>query len=429
MTSLLAIPATFIGSCTGTCASYTLCKVCTSKCELSNEISKYIFLFFMFIGTSIGGLLSILHKPLDIHFDWKFTEQTYHLCGEQCVGDSAIYRTSAALSIFYMIMALCTCTISHFSTTIHKSYWFSKFFILISLIVSFMFIPQSIINAYVNVCQYLSILFLCLQLLTLIDFGYTFNEKLISFNNEGSFWAITIVILSITMNIACMVMMIYLYMTVTTTIGFIIVTVTTLLCLFHTIISLSNVAQHGTLLTSSIVSIYMFYLCFASLHTPLQNGIERYMGIFFTAGSLCFSAHSASLTNIFHIEKTPSINSLHLLNSIIIKQDDILHNKEINNTISNYKPYTDESQEIKEKEEQEEQKQEEYCVNGFFHIMLMLASMYMAMIFTDWGHMFVSSTDSSIQEYNFKIISLLICSILYIWTLIAPSLFPDRDFS
>ena len=68
---------------------------------------------------------------------------------------------------------------------------------------------------------------------------------------------------------------------------------------------------------------------------------------------------------------------------------------------------------------------------SFFHIIFALASMYIAMLMTGWG--------STVQEKDridvgwssvwVKTGAEWVTAILYCWSLLAPTLFPDRDFS
>jgi hypothetical protein len=68
---------------------------------------------------------------------------------------------------------------------------------------------------------------------------------------------------------------------------------------------------------------------------------------------------------------------------------------------------------------------------SLFHFMFVLATLYAMMTLTNW---YQPAKDFSTYNNNLaslwvKITSSWICIILYIWTCVAPALFPDRDFS
>ncbi|KAG6623814.1 TMS membrane protein [Phytophthora cinnamomi] len=61
-----------------------------------------------------------------------------------------------------------------------------------------------------------------------------------------------------------------------------------------------------------------------------------------------------------------------------------------------------------------------------FYSMMCLAGLYMAMVLTDWN-----SADGSFNNVSMwvKIVAQWVTILLFAWTLVAPKLFPDRDFS
>ncbi|KAF4325134.1 hypothetical protein BBO99_00000576 [Phytophthora kernoviae] len=65
-----------------------------------------------------------------------------------------------------------------------------------------------------------------------------------------------------------------------------------------------------------------------------------------------------------------------------------------------------------------------------FHVLMVLASLYMAMVLTNWGSPNGSSSkDDEIVTMWVKAISQWVVSGLFLWTLVAPTVFPGRDFS
>lgn len=68
---------------------------------------------------------------------------------------------------------------------------------------------------------------------------------------------------------------------------------------------------------------------------------------------------------------------------------------------------------------------------AFFHSVFALASMYIAMLMTGWG---VQAEGKDLIDVGWasvwtKFASLWFTALLYSWSLLAPLLFPDRDFS
>lgn len=71
-------------------------------------------------------------------------------------------------------------------------------------------------------------------------------------------------------------------------------------------------------------------------------------------------------------------------------------------------------------------------VYSFFHLIFALASMYSAMLLTGWGN--ANMAEKDIIDVGWpsvwvRIITQWITAGLYMWSLVAPQIFPDRDFS
>lgn len=67
---------------------------------------------------------------------------------------------------------------------------------------------------------------------------------------------------------------------------------------------------------------------------------------------------------------------------------------------------------------------------SFFHLIFALASMYIAMLMTGWGTVAQDKDriDVGWASVYVKISAEWLTGLLYCWTLIAPALFPDREF-
>lgn len=68
---------------------------------------------------------------------------------------------------------------------------------------------------------------------------------------------------------------------------------------------------------------------------------------------------------------------------------------------------------------------------SFFHIMFGLATLYVMMTLTNWYKPDQEGKNLTENQASMwiKIISSWLCSALYTWTLVAPIILPDRDFS
>jgi hypothetical protein len=68
---------------------------------------------------------------------------------------------------------------------------------------------------------------------------------------------------------------------------------------------------------------------------------------------------------------------------------------------------------------------------SFFHLMFALAAMYTSMLLTGWGTRHEDDTEaigSGWASVWVKFFSVWATGAIYLWCLIAPALFPDREF-
>ena len=69
---------------------------------------------------------------------------------------------------------------------------------------------------------------------------------------------------------------------------------------------------------------------------------------------------------------------------------------------------------------------------SYFHLVFATASMYSAMLFVGWrrqAQVDANKLDAGWESTYVKIACGFISGLLYLWTLVAPLLFPDRDFA
>jgi len=349
-------------------------------------------------------------------------------CGDVCGGVYVVYRFSFALAAFFALMTLLTACKSRFATQAHRSFWIGKVALLLVLFFSSLAISNDFFVGYRETARYLSFAFLLIQIVLIIDWAYTLNEKMLELDEKSDSegvcgWRLAIVGVSAVLyigSIAAWVMM-YIYFgkdgcpaqqTV--------ISITLILCVTLTGISFSKIAPHGTLLTSSAVTCYASFLCYSALAShpddscnPLadqsSSGWNLVFGILAAAVSLSSMASSMSKTTV--IGKDASSTDL-------------------------AKPLDDGAQGSSSDEEE---------VNAdswwTFHVMMLACSLYYAMLLSDWSSQppdidgiplvrgAAQAYSVSLSTFWVKVISLLVALGVYAWTLVAPYIFRDtRDF-
>jgi len=320
-----------------------------------------------------------------------------------CIGNQAVYRLSWASFVFFMLMCIFTiCVIQ-----VHYKFYLCKFLVLVASCIGFFFLPDSFMDVWSEICRVLSFFFLVLQLIILIDFANDLHEFLINPQGQDGDDAampcsakatyLTLCFLGIGGSIAgCVCMFIYLgdcplnkfFIAMTLIFGFL------------TVLLSSWGKFNKGLLVPSIIFAYGTFICWQAISsnpntdcnanaagTGSQNLGSLIIGLIIIMVSLVYACNSAA-------NAAPTLCTFG----------------------------------VAKKEDDPDQK------NYFFHFVMAMGCMYMAMILTNWGKSSgdaSSNTNTGISTESMwiKISSQWFAYVLYVWSLLAPVLFPDRDFS
>ena len=204
----LSMAATCGGSLLGSCCASMACKACSCACTLTQRVSSFVYLGLVYIfliaaytfkyqggpivigGSTNATESSILDKMRHAAMDqtvgqisdrwnsnfWcapRYPTGIIICCEDVCGGDFAVYRFSFTLCVFFAAMTLLCAGTSKLGARTHRGFWFLKAFVVFALLVSTLFISNETLVGYREAARYLSVLFLLMQILLLIDFGYT----------------------------------------------------------------------------------------------------------------------------------------------------------------------------------------------------------------------------------------------------------------
>jgi len=305
------------------------------------------------------------------------------------------------------------------------------------------FIPNVFFEYYGWVALGASGLFILVQLVILVDFAHSWAENWIEkrddFIEEGmNRWMVALLVASIILycfSIAATIVMYVFFSSCQMNLAFI--SINLVLCIVMTITSLHpKVQEHSEssgILQASIISAYCTYLAWSSLMSePVDfrpDGLQcnpRASDVGTSASSNITVIIGAVITIIALVYTTIRV-------AISVGNNDL-----------ESQPLTKEEKEIESEMDKEEDvksvNKDDPVEYSFvkFHLIFVLGSMYLAMLMSDWQTVAATTTsngvahitvDSGIGAVWVKIVSSWIAVGLYIWTLIGPVLFPDRDWS
>jgi len=451
-----------LGSICASCAASLACSACkcacSFKCLATKSIANLVYVVLQLtsailaVSLRYGGVDLNIGADVGIHGVSVCTNTNGTACGnalsfticnhDKCAGYWAVYRISCTLAIFFLLMMILTACTCKGSVHAHQGYWFAKAVFIVGVLAAILFAPNDMLAVYAWIARFIAPLFLVYQMVCYIDFGYRANKMLRDKDVEGGTWRwrylmLLICIVLITGSIACIGIM-YHYYPPSCAFNVLACTTTLLFGLLNISISISRLShEEGNIFVSSLIFAYTTYLCYSTLSAmpePMCNISMSPDGSSET-GSLVLSCVIAGLTVGYFAYR---------MGSKQLRRDSMGSNMmsgkspgeagDASSGATDVVTVQVEGDAGKANGEGGHDGGEEVESESFltYHFVMLIITVYVSMMLTDWG----TPAAAQNQKYNLGYASAWlqmsanwICSILYLWTLVAPKLFPNRDFS
>lgn len=373
-------------------------------------------------------------------FNWghKIPNALTPSCGKECFSYITLMRVSLALVLYHAFFSLILFGVRNtldWRAWLQNGLWFPKLLLLLgSFLLVFYGIPNEGMYGYHIPALVFSALFMLLQSFLLVDFAWQWAQRWIeSWEDSGDVWYRNMLIfccfLFHSVSFALSVYLLYDYGPPRREgcgLNSYFVAMNMVLVVIQSVVSVLPAIQESTpksgLFQASFLGLYTTYLTASAIFSePNQEGfqcsaapatgdeIEKsplhnvmvYSGILLTFVALGYSAFSTGSSSFF-------------MEPVAIDEEgntaDGSNDDEADVVVYDY---------------------------SYFHFTMVLAAFYMAMIVSDWS--VAEGTAPGSQEdikivHGFgamwaKIVMSWLCTVLYLWTLVAPLIFPDRDFN
>ncbi|KAG2536942.1 probable serine incorporator isoform X1 [Panicum virgatum] len=411
-------------SCLASACAGCTCNLCTSAASAVTRRSARIAYCGLFAASLIlSFLLRQFAVPLLKHIPWvNAFDQTPP---DEWFQMNAVLRVSLGNFLFFAIFAIMMIGIKDQNDrrdAWHHGGWIAKIAVWAVLIVLMFCVPNIVITIYEVLSKFGSGLFLLVQVAMLLDFTNNWNDSWVEKDEQK--WEIALLVVTVVCYLSTFAFSGVLFMWFNPSghdcglnVFFI---VTTLILAFAFAIVALHPQINGSIMPASVISVYCAYLCYTSLSSEPDdyecNGLHRHskqvsmsaliLGMLTTVLSVVYSAvRAGSSTTFLSPPSSPRSGA----------KNPLLGDEETG----------------KGNDKESEPRPVSYSYT-FFHLIFALASMYSAMLLTGWTS--AVSEKSELMDVGWTTVWVRICTewvtaALYIWTLIAPLLFPDRDFS
>jgi len=380
------------------------------------------------------------------------------------VGYLAVYRICFVVAVFFAFMAVLMIGVRTSRDPrgpLQNGFWGIKFILLFAGWIAAFFIPH---GSFGPVMMWFGMIgglaFILVQLVLIVDFAHTWaetwQENYRSSADQNWFWALLSATVFFYITCAVCIGLCFGYYT-----GFhtgdcrlheFFISFNMILCLILSVTSVLPVIQehqpNSGLLQASFVSLYIIYLTWSAMSNQPNKMCKPDISSWF-GGSTNTTVSTSQGVSAVHIpEQRPSMDTASIIGLIIwfacvlyssIRSSSNAQAARL--TMSDRVTLTE--AEMTETgggngnngaDESNDDEREGVSYNwSLFHIMFGLSTLYVMMTLTNW---YSPGADKSLETISsnmaavwVKAISAWLCFGIYMWTLVAPVVLPDRDFS
>ncbi|KAJ2448495.1 Membrane protein tms1 [Coemansia sp. RSA 2336] len=454
------------------CLASLGCSCCCAACrhlKISGSIGTRMNYAGMFLLNSTIAYAMTTSWGIDLvkRISWGFISLK---CPEGvCYGTLAVHRMCFSLSLWHVVLGLLTMRVEdsrHPRAALQNGWWLAKFVGWLGLVVISFVIPNGFFQFYSRYVAMVGAgIFLLVQLVLLVDFAYNLAEGCIARweETERLLWRNLLVGGTLAMYVA------FVAMTVVDFVFFakegcgrnqFFITANMLVCIVVSAMAVHPRVQEANLKSglaqAGMVTAYATYLVTSALAgsppeehegAPECNPLARaasaratmaVVGAFFTIGAICYSTTNAAVKSNTLISGGGSYEPLATEDpsSVPLTQStnaQLRQNALRDAVASGALPESALDSDDDDSQMSDDEKAGVQYNYTFFHVVFCMASMYAAMLLTNWNS--ISSTDHiiiigrSTMAVWVKVVTSWLCIALYAWTLLGPVLLPEREWS
>ncbi|XP_059632571.1 uncharacterized protein LOC132275174 [Cornus florida] len=408
-------------SCLCSCCASLTCGLCSSVASgISKRSARLAYCGLFGISLIVSWILREVAAPLLEKCSWINTSDSY---SKEWYQIQAVLRVSLGNFLFFAIFALIMIGVKDQNDrrdSWHHGGWTAKIVIWALLVILMFFLPNIVLTIYGILSKFGAGLFLLVQVIILLDATHSWNDAWVAKDEQK--WYVALLGVSVICYLAAFTISGLLFIWFNPSgqdcgLNVFFIVMTMILAFAFAVIAL-HPKVNGSLLPASVISVYCAYVCFTGLSSEPRdyvcNGLNNtravststlILGMLTTVLSVLYSAlRAGSSTTFLSPPSSPKSGEK--------------------------KPLLDSEKLEEGKEKKETEARPVSYSYTFFHLIFALASMYSAMLLSGWTS---TSESSDLIDVGWTSVWVRICTewvtaVLYVWSLVAPLLFPDREF-
>jgi len=367
---------------------------------------------------------------------------------ENCAGQAGVYRSAFSALVFFVLAAIAvTC-----KRTANREAWPAKYVLFLFLVLGMCFVPNEplFLDVYLNIARIGAIFFILFQQIVFVDLAHNWNDGWVEKSDQaeaeetgsGQKWLVAILVSAASLFVFSIVgwgLLFHFFGGCGTNVAFISVTI--ILSVVVTAAQLSG--TEGSLLSSSLISAYATMQCYNAVtrnpdpecnpHLGEDDVLSIVIGVGLTVVSLGYVGWSTTADSTLGRSDDDDVEGEEMVKPVATGSTE--GNGRIGGVVTNYQSTkVEEAEEAVERADNSDDNVPNIFSNNWkLNISLALVTCWFSMALTGWGSIQADGdvANPQVGKVNMWIIiaSQWVALLLYAWTLVAPRLFPDRDFS
>jgi len=357
----------------------------------------------------------------------------------KCSGNAGAYRAMGSCTLFFLLAAV----VARWRPSANREAWVAKYVLFLFMVAATVFVPNQplFLTVYLHLSRIGGVMFILMQQVILIDVAYTWNDSWVTKADDaemeergsGRKWLAGILAscgVLLFGSIAIMILLIINFSGCSTNEAFIYVTL-----VMSVIITVAQLcSDEGSLLSSSIIVAYATYLVVTAVsknpnaECNPRLGSNDIVGIVVGTGltvlSLAWTGWSYTADRRFSNESRR--NQMVEMSFPLVEGDHALTSSSSSLNYDEF--YSRDADSITVDDESNGVSFHSWKLN----IILAMISCWFSMAITGWGSIQTDGNQANPEVSSVSmwmiISSQWLVLLLYLWTLGAPKLFPDRDF-
>ncbi|KAK5855465.1 hypothetical protein PBY51_005566 [Eleginops maclovinus] len=452
----------------GSLASCASCLCGSASCLLSSccpsafnsTITRLAFSFLLLLGTLVSIIMILPGMEEHLKQIPGFCLGGTSVPGIEnkvncdiIVGYKSVYRMCFAMACFFFLFSIIMIRVRSSKDprgAIQNGFWFFKFLVLVGITVGAFFIPDGIFN---TVWYYFgmvgSFFFIAVQLILLVDFAHSWNQSWLLKAEDGNskFWfaallTVTVIFYALAFSF---VVVFYIYYTKPDdcTEHKVFISLNFIFCIIVSIVSILPKVQEAQpssgLLQASFISLYTMYITWSAMSNNPNRKCNPSLLSLVTDPSATPAPGPAPTTAPGSTQWWDAQGIVGLIIFLFCTLYASIRSS--NNATVNKLMQTEEGQGLTSDSYETGEDGVHRAVDNeedgvtysysFFHFSLCLASLYIMMTLTNWfiPDATYETMKSTMPSVWVKISSSWFGLAIFLWTLIAPVILSDRDFS